>query len=341
MSGITVIILFLKTQIIIKFQKQKVIIMHSIWTEKYRPKTFGDFKGQEKIVERIKAMVDQKNIGNFLFAGPAGVGKSSMALIIARTLFGEEYWKQNFLELNASNDRGIDIVRNEIKDFARLKAIGCVPFKIIFLDECDSLTKEAQQALRRTMENYTSSTRFVLSCNYSSKIIDPIQSRCTIFRFKPLEKKDFEEIIGFIAKGESLKVNDKALDALFDVCGGDARRMKNILQSCAALNKNITENLVYDLVSAARPKEIKDVLETAIKGDFIQARNKLLDVMLQHGLSGLDIIKQIQKEIWNLKISNEKKVQFIDKCGDIEFRMVEGSDEFVQLEALLANFILK
>ncbi len=179
------------------------------------------------------------------------------------------------------------------------------------------------------------------NCNYSSKIIDPIQSRCTVFRFKPLDKKDFEELIEFITKGEGLKVDKDAIDAMYEVCDGDARRMKNILQSCAAINKNITENLIYDLVSAARPKEVKEVLEIAIKGDFIQARNKLLDVMLQHGLSGLDIIKQIQKEIWNLKISDEKKVQLIDKCGDIEFRMVEGSDEFIQLESLLANFILK
>lgn len=314
--------------------------MHSIWTEKYRPGAFEEFKGQKKIVERIKAMVDQKNIGNFLFAGPAGVGKSSMALIIAKTLFGEG-WKRNFLELNASDSRGIDVVRSTIKDFARLKAIGSVPFKIIFLDECDSLTKEAQQALRRTMENYTSSTRFILSCNYSSKIIDPIQSRCTVFRFKLLDNKDFEEMIKLISKNEKIKVDKKVVDALYDVCDGDARRMKNILQSCAAVNKNITEDLVYSLVSAARPKEIKDVLETAVKGDFIKSRDKLLDVMLQHGLSGLDVIKQIQKEIWNLEIPNERKVQLVDKCGDIEFRMVEGSDEFLQLEVLLANFIIK
>lgn len=314
--------------------------MHSIWTEKYRPKTFEEFQGQGKIVERIKAMVYQKNVGNFLFAGPAGVGKSSMALIIAKTLFGDS-WKQNFLELNASDERGIDVVRNTIKDFARLKAIGDVPFKIIFLDECDSLTKEAQQALRRTMENYTHSTRFLLSCNYSSKIIDPIQSRCTVFRFKPLAKEDIEELVKEISKNEKLKVDKKAIDALYEVCDGDARRMKNILQSCAAINKNITEELIYNLVSAARPKEVKDVLETAVKGDFIKARDKLLDVMLQHGLSGLDVIKQIQKEIWNLKIPDEQKIKLIDKCGEIEFRMVEGSDEFVQLEALLANCILK
>lgn len=314
--------------------------MYSIWTEKYRPKTFEEFRGQEKIVERVKAMVQQKNISNFLFAGPAGVGKSSMALIIARELFGED-WKRNFLELNASDERGIDVVRNTIKDFARLKSIGNSPFKIIFLDECDSLTKEAQQALRRTMENYTYSTRFILSCNYSSKIIDPIQSRCTVFRFKPLDKEDLIKIIEFISKNEKIKVDKNALKALYEVSEGDARRMKNILQSCAAINKTITEELIYNLVSAARPKEIKEILETAVQGDFIKARNKLLDTMLKHGLSGLDVIKQIQKEIWNLKIDDERKVKLIDKCGDVEFRMVEGSDEFIQLEALLANFILK
>ena len=314
--------------------------MHSIWTEKYRPKNFKEFRGQKKIIERVKAMVDQKNISNFLFAGPAGIGKSSLALIIAKTLFGDS-WKQNFLELNASDERGIDVVRNTIKDFARLKSWGDAPFKIIFLDECDSLTKEAQQALRRTMENYTSSTRFLLSCNYSSKIIDPIQSRCTVFRFKPLSKEDIEEMINFISKEECLDVDKKALDALFEVCEGDARRMANILQSCASINKKITEDSIYSLVSAARPQEIKGVLETAVKGDFIQARNKLLDVMLQHGLSGLDVIKQIQKEIWNIDIPDEQKIKLVDKCGDIEFRMVEGSDEFIQLEALLANFILK
>ena len=176
-------------------------IMADIWIEKFRPSTFEEIKGQDKIVERIKAMVKDKNIPHLLFSGPAGVGKTSTVLVIVKTLF-KDSWKQNFLDLNASDEKGIDIIRNEIKDFARTKAIGDVPFKIIHLDECDSLTREAQQALRRTMENYASSTRFCLSCNYSSKVIDPIQSRCTIFRFKPLEKKDIEKIIENIAKIE-------------------------------------------------------------------------------------------------------------------------------------------
>ncbi|MFH1210980.1 MAG: replication factor C small subunit [archaeon] len=312
----------------------------SIWTEKYRPKTFSEFKGQEKIAERVRAMVKQRNISNFLFTGPAGVGKSTLALIVARELFGETY-RQNFLELNASDERGIDVVRSTIKDFARTKAVGDVPFKIIFLDECDSLTKEAQQALRRTMENFTNTTRFVLSCNYSSKIIDPIQSRCTIFRFKPLEKEQIHQIIEEIAKNEKIKVDKKGMEALYEVSHGDVRRMENILQSCAAITKNIDDEIIYQLVSAARPKEVKEVLETAVKGDFIKAREKLLDVMLNYGLSGLDIIKQIQREVWNLNIDDDKKVKLVDKCGEIEFRMVEGADEFVQLEALLSNFITK
>jgi len=311
-----------------------------IWTERYRPSCFNDVKGQEKIVSRIKAFVKQRNMPHLLFAGPAGVGKTSLILVAAKELYGDN-WRANILELNASNERGIDIVRNQIKNFARTKAIGNVPFKIAILDEADALTKEAQQALRRTMENYTSTCRFCLIVNYSSKIIDPIQSRCAIFRFKPLEEKEVRSIIKIIEKGEKLKISESAAIALYQICQGDVRRMENILQSCAAINKNISEELIYEIVSAARPKEIKDVLEIARNGNFLMARDKLLNVMLEHGLSGIDIIKQIQKEIWNLEIEDEKKIKLIDKCGDVEFRMVEGSDEFLQLESLLANFIGK
>ncbi len=311
-----------------------------IWIEKYRAKEFSDIKGQSKIVERVKAFVEQKNLPHLLFAGPAGTGKTSLALIIAKKLFKDD-WRQNFLDLNASDERGIDVVRNTIKDFARTKSIGNVPFRIIHLDECDSLTKEAQQALRRTMETFSQSCRFILSCNFSSRIIDPIQSRCTILRFRPIEKEYMKEVISNIAENESLNLTDPAYEALYEISNGDCRRAENVLQSCAVISKNITEDLIYDLVSAAKPKEINNLLTLAINGEFIKAKNLLLDTMLKHGLSGLDIIKQIQKEIWNLKIDNETKIRLIDKCGDIEFRMVEGSDEFLQLESLLASFIKK
>ncbi len=310
-----------------------------LWTEKYRPMKFSEVKGQEMILERVEAFVKNKNMPNLLFAGPAGIGKSSMALVIARELYGPT-WRDNFLELNASDDRGIDIVRNVIKDFSRTKAIANVPFKIIFLDECDSLTREAQQALRRTMENYTNVTRFILSCNYSSKIIDPILSRCTVFRFKPLNKSTFIDIIKNIAKNEKLKIDEKAINALYEISEGDARKMENVLQSCAAISNNVTEKVIYDIISLAEPKEIKEVLNMARK-DFQTARNKLLDIMLKHGLSGMDVIKQISKEIWNLEMKDEEKIKLMDKCGEIEFRMVEGSDEFIQLETFLVNFLGK
>jgi len=308
----------------------------SIWTEKYRPRDFSEIHGQQEVVSRVSAFVKQKNMPHLLFAGPAGTGKTSLSLVIAKKLFGEA-WRGNFLELNASDERGIDVVRNKVKDFARTRAIGDVPFKIIYLDECDALTKEAQQALRRTMENYTQTCRFILSANYSSKIIEPIQSRCAVFRFRPLEKKEIIAIVESIAKQEGIKVAADAKEALYELSEGDCRKLENIMQSCAVLDKEITAKLIYSVASAAQPKEIKTVLEQAISGRFIDARNKLLDVMLTHGLAGIDVIKQIQKEIWQLDLEPKTKVALIDKCGEIEFRMVEGSDEFVQLEALLAH----
>ncbi|MBI4150824.1 replication factor C small subunit [Candidatus Woesearchaeota archaeon] len=309
----------------------------TIWTEKYRPKDFSDIRGQAEIVRKVKAFVEQKNMPHVLFTGPAGVGKTSLSLVIARRLFGE-HWRENFLELNASDERGIDVVRVKVKDFARTRAIGDVPFKIIYLDECDALTKDAQQALRRTMENYTQTTRFILSCNYSSKIIDPIQSRCAVFRFQPLPKEDVFGIIDVIAKNENMTVTSEAKDALYEVSGGDCRRLENIFQACAAIaDGTIDANDVFSMASVAHPKEVKEILELALGNKFVEARSKLLDTMLKYGLSGLDIIKQFQKELWQLNVPGRSKVNLIDKCGEIEFRMVEGSDEYVQLEALLAH----
>src|SRR3989344_7725994 len=177
------------------------------------------------------------------------------------------------------------------------------------------------------------------NCNYGSKIIDPIQSRCAIFRFKPLEKEPISNLINKIAKEEKIKVDPKAIEAIYQISEGDVRRVINIMQSCASVSKTITESLVYELSSAAEPKELKQVLELALSKNFLKAKDQLLDIMLKHGLSGLDIIKQIQKEVWNLKIEDEKKLKIIEKCGEIEFRMVEGSDEYLQLQSLLASFL--
>jgi replication factor C small subunit len=312
---------------------------HIIWTEKYRPRTFAELKGQKEIVKRLEAFVKNMNMPHVLFAGPAGVGKSTLALVVARELY-KDSWRDNFLELNASDERGIDVVRIKVKDFARTKPIADMPFKIIFLDECDALTREAQQALRRTMENYTKTCRFILSCNYSSKIIDPIQSRCVVFKFKPLEKKDVFHLIDDISKDQKFHVDEKTKDALYDVSEGDLRKVANILQSCAAVTDRITEETVYSVASQAMPKEITEILHDALAMNILESRKKLLNVMLEKGLSGIDIIKQIQGVVWKLDADNHKKLEILKLCGEIEFRMVEGSDEYIQLEALLAGISL-
>jgi replication factor C small subunit len=310
-----------------------------IWTERYRPANFEEVVGQHEIVKRVKSLVQALNIPHLLFAGPAGTGKSTLALIIVKELFGES-WKQNYLELNASDERGIDVVRQKVKDFARTKALGNVPFKVIFLDEADALTREAQQALRRTMENYTNTCRFIMSCNYSSQIIDPIQSRCVVFRFKLLEKKDIMSVIKRIGEKEKLKIADDTFEALYESSEGDCRRAINLLQATASISPDINAEMVNIIASKSKPANIRIVLDYALAGDFMNAREKLLDVMLKESIAGVDVIKAIQKEVWNLQVEPELKLRLTEKTGETEFRMVEGSDEFVQLQALLASFVM-
>ena len=310
-----------------------------IWTERYRPAKFEEVVGQQEILKRVKSLVQALNIPHLLFAGPAGTGKSTLALIVVKELF-KETWRENYLELNASDERGIDVVRQKVKDFARTKALENIPFKVIFLDEADALTREAQQALRRTMENYTNTCRFILSCNYSSNIIDPIQSRCVVFRFKLLEKKDVSEVAKRIAEREKLKITDEALNTLYEASEGDCRRAINLLQATASITLDITSEMINMIASTTKPAGIRIVLDYALAGDFLNARERLLEVMLKESISGPDIIKAIQKEIWNLSVEPEIKVRLTEKTGETEFRMTEGSDEFVQLQALLASFVL-
>ncbi len=310
-----------------------------IWTEKYRPQKFSEMFGQDEVIKRVHSLTNTLNIPHLLLAGPAGTGKSTLALVIVRELYRER-WKENFLELNASDERGIQVVREKVKTFARTKSLGSVPFKIIFMDEADALTPEAQQALRRTMENYSSTCRFILSCNYSSKIIDPIQSRCILFRFKLLEKKDVEKVIKIISEKEKLNVSPDAMEIIYEGSDGDCRKCINMLQSTASISPVITKELVSTILSEAKPQDIRTVLDYAISGDFEKSREKLFDIMLKQSISGQEIIKFIQKEIWNLPVEPELKVRLTEKTGEAEFRIIEGSDPFIQLQALIASFVL-
>ena len=309
------------------------------WTEKYRPHTLGDIVGQKDIISILRAYVKEKNMPNLLFAGPPGIGKTTAALALARDLYGENY-KQSILELNASDERGIDVVRGKIKDFARTVSLEEVPFKIIFLDEADSLTNDAQNALRRTMELYVNVTRFVLSANYSSKIIEPLQSRCSVFRFRPLTNEECKEMIERVAHGQKLKVDEKAMDALLYVSEGDMRRAINSLQGASLGTSNITSEAVYRSSARAEPAEIKEMMELALGRKFIEARKKLHQLMINYGMSGEDVLLQMYRTVDQLQVSEREKVTIMDKIGEYNFRLVEGANEMLQIEALLAQFLL-
>lgn len=310
------------------------------WVEKYRPKSLAEVIGHEEITKRLKGYVEKKNIPNMMFSGPAGTGKTSSSIALAKEFFGQNF-EQNFLELNASDDRGIDVVRNTIKDFARTLAFDS-GFKIIFLDECDALTQDAQQALRRTMEKYTKTCRFILSCNYSSKIIEPIQSRCVVYRFKPLGAKEIDQQIDHVCGKEKIMVDEKAKNAINYICQGDLRKAINILQAASTLDKKLTEEIIYTVSSKARPEQIQEMILLALKAKFVEARKKLDELMYEQGMSGEDVIVQMYRETMALddtELDQKSKIDLIDTIGEYDFRLTEGANERIQLEALLAQYM--
>jgi len=309
------------------------------WTEKYRPKTLDEVIGQEAIVKVLKKFVETKELPNMLFAGPPGVGKTTTAIALAHELYKDDV-KGNFLELNASDERGIDVVRGKIKDFARSLSLSNVPFKIIFLDEADALTPDAQHALRRTMEKYSSITRFILSCNYSSKIIEPLQSRVSVFRFSPLTKQDVITLIKRVEQAEGLSIDEDVYDLIYYLSEGDMRRVLNIMQGSAVFGTHITREIVLKITSRAEPEKVRTMMEQALNGEFKQARDTLNELFINYGMSGEDIITQMFKEVDNLNVSERIKVIIMDKIGEYDFRMVEGANERIQLEALLAYLAL-
>ncbi|MFH1779920.1 MAG: replication factor C small subunit [Candidatus Micrarchaeota archaeon] len=309
------------------------------WIEKYRPKKLGEIIGHEYITARLNNCIKKNNLPHMMFAGRAGIGKTTAALALAQELYGEHY-RESFLEMNASDERKIDDVRTKVKDFARTIPISGVSFKIIFLDEADALTPDAQNALRRTMEQYSKITRFILSCNYSSRIIEPIQSRCAIFRFSPLTDENVEKIIERVVSGEKVIIDDDATKAVIYLSEGDARKAINILQGAAGIGKKITEEIVYQVSSRARPKEISEMVSLALNGKFTEARNHLNKLMIDYAMSGEDVISQIYREVIKLDVDDETKVKLVDRVGEYDFRMSEGTDERIQLEALLAQIML-
>ncbi|MFH8080490.1 MAG: replication factor C small subunit [Candidatus Aenigmatarchaeota archaeon] len=313
--------------------------MDVVWTEKYRPKRLDDIINQAHVVERLKAFVKKKSLPHCLFSGPPGTGKTTATFALAHDLYGEN-WKQNLLELNASDERGIDVIRGKVKDFAKTKPITDVPFKIVMLDEADALTAEAQHALRRTMEAYATTTRFVLLCNYSSKIIEPIQSRCAVFRFKPLGESDVKTFIQRIVTNEKLQITEDGINAIINLAEGDLRKVANILQAASSIKEKITEDVIYDVVSEAKPKDVKELLTFVFNRDFKNSKKILYKLLYSQGLAAEDIIKEMHRQIFEMEISEEKKLESIKLLAEYDFRISEGGNELIQLEALIAQMML-
>ncbi len=309
-----------------------------MWAEKYRPKKLDEMVDQRDIVERLKSFVKSKNVPHCIFAGPPGTGKTTAALCLARDLYGENY-REFIMELNASDERGIDVVRETVKTFARVRSIGEIPFKIMILDEADNMTADAQQALRRTMERYTETCRFILCANYSGKIIEPIQSRCAPFRFTYLPREEHDKYLRYIAENEKVKLLSEGLDAIFEVCSGDLRRAINTLQAAASLGKPVDAKIVYSIAGRANPADVQKMIETAMKGNFLEARKQLREMIQKYGVAGSDIIRQIHTEIFRAEIPEPWKIKLADVAGEIDYRLVEGADEEIQLSALLARLV--
>jgi replication factor C small subunit len=309
-----------------------------IWLEKYRPQRLSDVVGQDTIVERLQSYVDRDDLSHMLFAGPAGVVKTTSAIAIAKELYGDD-WEENFLELNASDKRGIDVVRDRVKSFART-SFGGHNYRIIFLDEADALTSDAQSALRRTMEQFSNNVRFILSCNYSSQIIDPIQSRCAVFRFSPLPDDAIEEQVRTIAQTEGIEVTDEGVDALVYVAGGDMRAAINGLQAAAVTGAVVDEQGVFEITSTARPEDIEEMVTLALAGDFTASRTQLDRLLTEEGIAGGDIIDQLHRSVWEFDLDDEAAVRLLDRIGEADYRITEGANERIQLEALLASVAL-
>ena len=307
-----------------------------MWVEKYRPSSLDELVDQATIKQRLaQLLVKKAQLPHLLFAGPPGSGKTTTAMIIAKQILGER-WRDYTLSLNASDERGIDTVRQRIKTFARFTdRVEGVPFRLVVLDEADETTSEAQTALRRIMEEYSEHTRFILICNYSSGIIEPLQSRTAIFRFQRLDEASVTDHLKSIAKKEKLKPSgDVVFGAIYEATGGDLRQAINLMQA-ASSSGELTADAVRSVSGSTVKSRVAEIIGTALQGDFETARTRMVELTRVYGIPERDFLKFANEALNSLRVPDMAKA--ISILAEYDYRLVQGSQPELQLTAMLAQ----
>lgn len=302
--------------------------------EKYRPDSLDDVIGQDEIINNIKTKLEEGDVQDMLFAGPPGVGKTSTAIALVKDMYGDN-WSANFKELNASDDRGIDAVREEIKEYA--KANFDDKKRVIFLDEADSLTDQAQSALRRTMEQNSDNCLYILSCNYKGKLIPAIQSRCVVYNYGNVDEEEIKEYLMEISNKEDLDITEDAIRVVASYAGGDVRSALIALGQMAIGPGTTDKDEVYKLLPISDEDDIRRLIQFCVDGEFNEALEYADELMYDKGLTARNIMSQLHEVVWDMDIDDEVKVRVINRVGEADFRINEGADERMQIAAALAS----
>ncbi|KAJ5649200.1 uncharacterized protein N7484_002923 [Penicillium longicatenatum] len=332
------------------------------WVEKYRPESLDEVSGHQDILATINRFVEANRLPHLLLYGPPGTGKTSTVLALARKIYGTKNMRQMVLELNASDDRGIDVVREQIKTFASTKQIfsmapqsanaSLAGFKLIILDEADAMTSTAQMALRRIMERYTANTRFCIIANYTHKLSPALLSRCTRFRFSPLKEADIRSLVDTVIEKEDIKIQPDAVDSLVTLSKGDMRRALNVLQACHASSKPlpmrdapnapapepeiITNATIYDCIAAPHPADIQEIMSTILNtSDVTSCLNTVNTLKATKGLALADILSALADQLQQLEVPAQTRITWLEGLAEIEYRLSGGGSESIQTGGLV------
>lgn len=303
-------------------------------TEEYRPDSMDEVIGQNHIKPKIEEYIRKGEIPNLMFAGDPGLGKTTIAIVIAKQIYGEE-WQMHFKELNASDERGIDTVRDRIKEFA--KSSYTEQKRTVFLDEADNLTDDAQSALRRTMEKLSTNCRFILSVNYPGKVIPAIQSRCAVYNFEAVPDEEIVEHIGRIAKEKDMDITKGAAEAIARYARGDVRKAVNNMDALYLKGETLTKEEVTAVLPIADKDDVLRLLNLCSVGHFNQALDKADEMMKQKGVTARQIVSEVNEVVWETSMDDESKVRVMNIAGNADYYIHEGAQERIQISALLGR----